>query len=390
MLLIKINMLEKFSIWFLIVSLILGHIPNILLSRYFGVQFSFYLYDIIIFFIFVQSLFLFKYRNYFVDVLLLLFFLVNLIFLFFNFKFLLGLSSVLYLFRIMVFLGNYPFFCKCYKLFNFRLFSFILVPLHLLIFIKFPNLYLAGYDPHRGRLYGPFFDPNFYSIFLVIIFIFLTKNKEFILKKKINSYHLILILIVMSIFLTYSRAGLLLFMIVLLIYLLKYRIYLLIPFMLGFSFIIASSSYLFRFLLVEGSFDSFFFRVLSYFDGIVIFNTNIFPVGFNNIKLYKYFLTSNINHATAYTDSFILNLILTGGIFNVLLFFVLFVFLLNRLKKLKAGYLTLVLFIIVSSSFVLNTFFHPYFLIITAFLIGFCTKGKRSEGYGLRFKDMLR
>src|SRR3989344_3374200 len=85
MLLIKINMLEKFSIWFLIVSLILGHIPNILLSRYFGVQFSFYLYDIIIFFIFVQSLFLFKYRNYFVDVLLLLFFLVNLIFLFFNF-----------------------------------------------------------------------------------------------------------------------------------------------------------------------------------------------------------------------------------------------------------------------------------------------------------------
>ncbi len=382
------SMLEKFSIWFLILSLVFGHIPNILLSRYFGIQFSFYLYDVIVFLIFIQALFLFKYISYFVDVLLLLFLLVNLLFLFFILKFLLGLSSVLYLFRIIIFLGSYPFFCKCYKHFNFRLFSFILVPLHLLIFIKFPNMYLAGYDPHQGRLYGPFFDPNFYSIFLVIIFIFLAKNKEFILKKKINSYHLILLLIVISIFLTYSRAGLLLFMLVLLVYLFKYRIYLLIPFLLGFSFIIASSSYLFRFLLVEGNFDSFFFRVLSYFDGIVIFTTNIFPVSFNNIKLYKYFLTSNINHATSYTDSFILNLILTGGIFNVLLFFVLFVFLSNRLKKLKVGYLTLVLFIIVSSSFVLNTFFHPYFLIITAFLIGFCTKGLKIKDYGLRVKDI--
>ncbi|PIR42968.1 hypothetical protein COV24_04920 [candidate division WWE3 bacterium CG10_big_fil_rev_8_21_14_0_10_32_10] len=357
--------------WFvsilLIFSLVFGHIPNIMLNHFFGLNIPFYLYDIVIFIIFITSLFLNKYRNINLDIGLISFFVFNLFLIFFNFKYLVSLSSFVYLLRICMYIASYPFFSYLFKKTNllksfFYNLSFFLILPSLLIFLVYPNLNLVGYDPHQFRLYGPFFDPNLYSVFLVILLIFNLygnyKNKMILV---------LLFLNIVSVFLTFSRLGVILCLVVLFLYIVKEKKYYFITGLFGLvTLLFANTRYLMRFLLVDGNFDSFFYRILSYFEGFRIYSLSVVPTGFNNISIYKTFISSSINHATSYTDSFILNLLLTGGLINLGFIFALLIFVILNNKK---SYINIIIIVLILSSFIINTFFHPYFLIIMTTLI---------------------
>jgi len=77
------------------------------------------------------------------------------------------------------------------------------------------NLQYEGWDIHLYRLFSTLFDPNFAGVFLVLAFLLLVSNIVAILGSKIkNSFNLAficlcLIIVLGSIYLTYSRSALL-------------------------------------------------------------------------------------------------------------------------------------------------------------------------------------
>ena len=231
----------------------------------------------------------------------------------------------------------------------------------LLVFKMYPNLYLPFYDPHRGRLYGPLFDPNFYAVYLLGVSLFVL---DYFIKTKSKISVISLIISFVSIYLTYSRAGILALFLVLLLYLIKTKNVSILLAILGFIFILLSSPvYLSRFLFVEGNLDSFILRLQSYYEGLSLFSTSYIPFGFNNIKIYKYFLSGATSNSSAYTDSLVFNLLLTGGIFNVL-FLVLSLYALYKKKIPSNTPIYLVPFLLTFTSFVFNTFFQSYFILL--------------------------
>ena len=124
-------------------------------------------------------------------------------------------------------------------------------------------------------------------------------------------------------------------------------------------------------LFVGGNSQSFIYRIRSYIDGISIYSLNLLPLGYNNILINKYFLTSNLNMSSSFTDSVVLNLLLTGGIFNLLIvIFAAFVLAKKLLLKGSIAGFTIIVFILFSS-FVMNVLFQPYFIIIISILVAY-------------------
>ncbi len=351
---------------FLLSTLLLGHIPNILFYLKFGFFPKIYLFDITVFFIFIYSFFLRNFRAKRADTLILLFFIINTIFLILNTKLLFAYNSFFYLVRLLIYLWSYPYFLYVISKYPFKflkrllIFSFFLNIFYLLLFYLYPNLYLPFYDPHRGRLYGPLFDPNLYAIIILTTSLFLL---EYFFKSRSNRALFVLSLSFLSIYLTYSRIGILSLFLIFIIYLFKTRNYLVVLTILGFiGLIISSPLYLSRFLFVEGHKTSFILRIQSYIEGSLLFNKSIIPFGFNNIKIYKYFLVGATNNSASYTDSLILNLLLTGGVLNIFFLFLLLYFLYTTAKSSQSS-VFLIPFLIVMTSLAFNTFFHPYFII---------------------------
>ena len=77
----------------LLLSLLLGHYPNVLVYLQLGFFPKIYLFDLVVFFIFLKSLLLRKYRNKKVDFSVLLFLVLNLVLILLNTKLLFSFGA---------------------------------------------------------------------------------------------------------------------------------------------------------------------------------------------------------------------------------------------------------------------------------------------------------
>ncbi len=356
-------MITKILVLFVPLSLILGLYPNVLFLK-----FGFYLLDIAVVLIFIRSLFLLKYRIKALDIFILLFFIFNILLILLNFKLLISYFSFLYLFRFCVYFATYPFFVFRYKKYpNFSTKSYILALylsfiLNLVIFALFPNLNINGFDPHKFRLYGQFLDPNYYSVFLIL-------NLHLVFNFYKSKFKPILVLlIVVSLFLTLSRLGLLgLLLVCLLNFSKKYSWYFALLSVASILFIFTNSALLNRLFFIEGNLNSFLFRIFDFFDGVNVYKNSVLPSGFNNMAIYNNYLTSNTNNSSSYYDFWPLNLILSGGIGVVCLYSLLFVLSASKiaLKPIKQA-----LFILLFASLGMNVLFYPTFTLYFSALMG--------------------
>lgn len=355
-------MYKKLTLSLLFVGVLFGHYPNIIIYSVFGFKLPLYLVDLAIFNFLVFSLVSKLPRNRYVDFVLLSFFLINGFLLLINIKLLFSFSSFLYLSRFLVYLFSYPvYFLLINKIYLKPILIMLLV--NFLVFLRFPVVSILEYDPHIYRLYGQFIDPNLYSVILVILLIYLFSLHNSLLKI------LTIFLTFVSIFLTFSRIGIILAVFFLIFYAIKNKSLTVFNLLVAFILLVFTSTrFASRLLFQEGNFDSFFYRVLSYIEGIMLYSRSTIAYGFNNIGIYKEYLTSSVNNSSTYTDSVVLNLLLSGGIFSVLLVFTL---LISISKKKKGSLWSLLLFIVVLSSFVMNTFFQPVFMLIISMSLGY-------------------
>lgn len=396
-------MLEKLVYLLILISLFFGIIPNALVYKHFGLQIPFYLFDISILFAFIIIAFLPRLQNDLhkdhcvsvgcpakrsevglkggsqtsctyltsgriksVDLTILFtafyLFILNVV----NLKLLFIPSSILYLVRFTVLALSYPFFIyvfKKYKNFSVKslnLFLLLCMLFYLIVFAIFPNVTLAGFDPHVKRLYGMFIDPNFYSVFACLVFFYslVSKSMGIVLKSSL------IFLSLVSIFLTFSRLGLLVFLFTLIVMFLKNKSPFIIGLFTGFLILVLTNiSYLYRILFVGGNLDSFIYKIISFVEGLYLINLQPIPVGFNNITVYRYFLMSNVNNVTSFFDFSPFTFILSGGIIFAAVFSLLIIYLtrLNSSSK-------LLIFLFVLSGFVMNTTFNPM-LIVTLLLL---------------------
>lgn len=362
---LKIN--DKLVIFLLILVLFVGNLTD----RW--VQTHFRLLDVVVLILFIKSIFLTGYRVKKVDLLVCLFAILNTGLLVLNTKHLFSYSSIFYLFRFLIYIQTYPYFIKVFNRSKNLDFFRTLIPFfllfHLVVLSLKARLDVSGYDPHVGRLYGPFLDPNFYAVLLVIML-----AGYFSLKKWHKLELVTVIILLVSIFLTFSRVGVLLTGLLLFSKYVYSKNSTYISLSLGFVLLLLTNiKYLFRIFFIDGNLQSFVFRIKSYLDGVSIYSNTLLPLGFNNILPSKTFLTSSLNMSSSYTDSFVLNLLLTGGLIN-LLFFILVIYVLGKnfiYCKFSLG--TFALFFITFSSLSLNVFFQPYFFLILVIMASYST-----------------
>jgi hypothetical protein len=365
--------LSKFILHLLAVSIVVGVIPNALILNNLNLKIPIYFFDVVMFFIFFVSLFIKKHRILKIDLALILvfgyLFLLNLL----NLKLLLGFSSFFYLARVFIYLFSYSFFVNIYKnkpnLINqfLQIVIYLSVPIYLLVFLNYPNVALKTFDPHIARLYGLFIDPNFYSVLLCLFYVvligFLTNKKRMFLNL---TY---IFLVVVSIFLTFSRLGIILFLLTNLLLSFRHKKPLLTLPLVGFVLILATNiRYLFRFLFINGNYDSFLFKVWSFLEGLILYDKILLPTGFNNLKVYRYFLMSNTNNVSSFFDFLPLTIIITGGVFLCVAFCLA---LIAIYKNIKLPHYTLLILLTLFASLVMNVFFNPVFLILfLVFVVG--------------------
>lgn len=238
-------------------------------------------------------------------------------------------------------------------IYNF-VFLTILNFLQLIFLNNLTNLAQYGWDPHIGRLTGSFLDPNFMAFYLCIYYIL---NNNFI-KNRYIEY-----IIIISIFLTLSRNGILTFLILFLIFNIRNLKKLIILLSCFFVFLLINPRILDRFMQFQNSDDSSYQRVISWNEALKIASFNNFNgVGFNNYKNNMEFYrinsleTLNRNSANS-TDSSFLHVFVTLGFLGIFLLLIIlsgFIF----KKRFISINVVLLIALLFNSQFI-NSLFYP-------------------------------
>lgn len=235
-------------------------------------------------------------------------------------------------------------------------------------YIFYPDLRpftVWGWDDHLFRLTGTFLDPGFLSIILVLAFLIIL-YKYFNEKKNITINLLLFIFLLISIALTYSRAGYMA-LIACVIYTLvsfkrtKYILGGLIIFVIVMVLLPRPNSEGVN-LLRTYSVNA---RIENYEETLRIWQKSpLLGVGYNNIceARIKYIGDDNpTSHSCSGSDSSLLLLLATTGILGVILFLALIISVAKFAGKNKYGsiFLSSLLAIVVHSLFV-NSMFYPW------------------------------
>ncbi len=283
--------------------------------------------------------------------------------------------------------------------------SIILCILGILQFIYVPDFtFMAkaeGWDPHIGRLLSTWYDPNFIAgFFAFIISLFSSLYIDSKEKLKHLGYPLGIILLTSCFILTYSRSGIVALAVsILIIAILRARSLLIIGLIGLFLGITISDRFSERFYgmidsaiaTITGSLDhdvdlTSQERIASYEQvGIIISDHYLFGIGFNNIKYYKLSkgLVADPNkHSASGSDSSLLNIFMTSGIFGLCFFFYflysasrmsLILFLQSKKYSMAKGFglgMFASLIALFFHSFFVNSLLYPLFLLILMPLLG--------------------
>lgn len=238
------------------------------------------------------------------------------------------------------------------------------------------NLYYLGWDEHLYRMFSSFLDPNFAGAFFVLLTLFNTylllsyfKKKDYI---KTVLLFTIELLTLASIFLTYSRSAILMFLVGGLIFLflcvktLKKRILIACLYL---SLFIIAIFILPRSFQTEGTnllrSVSSLARIGSSQNAIIIFKDNpILGVGFNAYryaqKKYGFIKGEDWekSHAGAGTDNSFLFILATTGVLGIASY----IYLLRSILKNRNKVLIASLFALFINAFFINSLFFPFIM----------------------------
>ena len=261
------------------------------------------------------------------------------------------------------------------------------------------NLYYLGWDEHMHRMFSVFLDPNFAGAFFVLYLFFLLGILLYLLNNnKIKQSWLIglmSIFALISIFLTYSRSALIMFLLSVIIFfvLLRKIKWIFGIILISTTFIVISSKNfnieninLFRIASAEARLDSAKIAMQ------IIRENPVFGVGFNTYRYaqIKYGFRNEINssgsHADAGTDNSFLFVLATTGIVGLIFYLNL---LWNIIKKAYSSYkvnkenniqkyisitiISSVVGLIVSSLFI-NSLFYSFIMIWMWILLGLVSR----------------
>jgi len=240
------------------------------------------------------------------------------------------------------------------------------------------NLLYFGWDEHFYRMFGSFFDPNFFGLFLSLFFLYIISLTFSLVptKQKIQFVTLFLIATAtfIAIFLTYSRTALIALSVGLIILFWNRHFWRWIWIFLiagtitaFFVFPLISKQALGNNLFRTASTDA---RIGSAKDALTIFMDNpVMGIGFNAYRFAMYrhkFLPGNSileDHGASGVDSSILLILATSGVLGFVTYSG---FLLIHVKKLleskeKIGIATLVTVYV--GSFFVNALFYPFIIV---------------------------
>jgi O-antigen ligase len=218
-----------------------------------------------------------------------------------------------------------------------------------------------GWDPHKNRLASTFFDPNFVACYLVLIVALVLDNIE-----KVNK--LALLLVVTAIFLTFSRSGWLMLGVVIFIYgIFKSRWLLPLSLFVVFLAYFAVPRVQTRIAGTTDPADSARYRIVSWQNTLQIAGDNLlFGTGFNSFRYVQKdygFLDPDtfLEHGGAGSDSSLLFVLATTGVFGLTCYALGFLFPLIGSWSLVLGALLAGLF--VESQFI-NSLFYPQIMFL--------------------------
>ncbi len=245
------------------------------------------------------------------------------------------------------------------------------------------NLIYFGWDEHFYRMFGTFFDPNFFGLFLVLFFLFVL-SKLFTISPEKKKYLFVFFLALsvatfIGIFLSYSRTALIALSVGVIILFWNKKIWKLFAILFtiaalsGILFFISRSTRLGMNTLEMNSLfraTSTSARLGSARDALIIFQDNpLIGVGFNAYRyaMYRHHFQPGTSiqedHGASGADSSVLLVLATSGIVGLaayVLFLGGFYFPLLR-KRNKLGLATLsALFV---GSFFVNGLFYPFLLV---------------------------
>jgi len=247
----------------------------------------------------------------------------------------------------------------------------------------FPNLSdlpaELGWDPHMGRLASTFFDPNFvggYLVLAIILCALLLWDRKFKVNKPMFSVALVILII--ALILTFSRSSYLMFSgFVLLLGLFKSKRLLLLFLVLMFVTYYSVPRIQTRLSGVTDPQDSAKYRLISWTNTLQIAKDNLLlGVGFNTFRYsqeeYGFFTFADDTggHAGAGSDSSLLLVLATTGIFGLFLFLLIYFELIRgSYQTYTKGKNSLALAVLISSISILvhsqfvNSIFYPQFLL---------------------------
>lgn len=236
---------------------------------------------------------------------------------------------------------------------------------------------LLGWDPHKNRLASTFFDPNFTGGYLalvssVIIGSYLTKE----IRIKTNNLTFKLFVILIGLFLTFSRSSWGMFALIIGIFgVFRARWLIWVGILAIFLAYFAIPRVQTRISGVTDPADSAAFRLVSWGNAWEIAQDNLlFGVGFNAFRYsqedYAFFSvgTTGGNSGSGSDSSFLLVLATTGVFGFVVFLFSYFYPAYSQFKKGKVVLLAIFVGLFLHSQFV-NSLFYPQFMFLWPFLL---------------------
>ena len=247
-----------------------------------------------------------------------------------------------------------------------------------------------GWDPHKNRLASTFFDPNFTGAYLVICMAVLFE-KLYSLKKIDWFGYLQFIILLLGIFLTFSRSAWLMFAVLIFVYgLSKSKKLLAAAVIVAFCAYFAVPRVQTRIVGVTDPADSAHFRLISWSNTTQIINDHwVFGVGYNTFRFVQKdytFLNPDdyLDNAGAGSDSSLLFVFATTGIFGIALYLTSYLYALrysvSRNSENKTLVIAVLMGLLVESQFI-NSLFYPQILFLILILIPNCLERTSQKAF---------
>ena len=272
------------------------------------------------------------------------------------------------------------------KVFNALVMSGVLVSLigfvQLIVLPDFTRLSPElGWDPHKNRLASSFFDPNFVGAYLTIC---LTIVIERIFgDRKVGKWDIAaFVIMLLALFLTFSRSAWAMFAVVILIYgFFRSKMLLITAFLMAFMVYFAVPRIQTRVSGITDPADSASLRIVSWGNAYKIIKDNfLLGAGFNTYRYvqeqYGFLTPDNQNvRSGAGADSSLLFVFATTGIIGFLLYLVSYSYCLMEgfvTRNLKGLVIFSVMMGLLVESFFINSLFYPQILFaLFALLVAF-------------------